>query len=265
MNTRIHSEERPVSLLKTRKSSLQIENISRRLTFFVILMIGLLGGIIFLSYHGLKKRFYNIDRSGDIKVQELSQDIESKYERLTVKYKKLEKSLDGIKKLFQTKVEPINQTIRSLEAKSAQTTKSLAKLNKHINQTLKKNHTQLMQLEEHFKTLEVKLTEKLTTFGTVFKGVNTEVKTLRTDITNLGQSKVEQKFFDRILKKQQLEYRQEMELIIGNLSNKQKSIDSILKTIRDMEKMFKDQKTVTKPTPLNKIPPPGKFIEQDIE
>ena len=113
-------EDRPDSIFQEEMENLRLEKLNRRINFISIFIPILMVLILVYGYLEIKKKFVKADDSGAQKVQVLATELESKFSSLSLKYAKLEESLN---KSFS----PINEIFLEFEKTATALKKDLEK------------------------------------------------------------------------------------------------------------------------------------------
>ena len=78
------------SLFAEERSDLRLEKLTQKVTIISILLPVLIGVILVISYLDIKSRVTTVQDTGESGVQSLSQNLESRFSSLSVKFAALE-------------------------------------------------------------------------------------------------------------------------------------------------------------------------------
>ena len=280
-------EESPDSLFQEEITERRVDKLSQRLTLIAILIPCLVCIMLFAAYLDVKKRFINVEGSGEKEVLNLSKNIESSYSSLSVQFAKLdetlrtrvsdiEKAVDSMKNDLGRTDSSLANTVKSIQSSKAGK-KDLARAVTKINKKFVPIREDLKKIVTYIQQLEANLKQDVENLAGSVKQANSNIKNLETEVSTLSTAKIDQKAFELALKVEQKSYLQKLNQTSKDLEDK---IASTQKKITDLERLLKliEEKQATKPLvpapPQQKAekpaekptpPPPGKIIEQDIE
>jgi chromosome segregation ATPase len=155
-------EDRPDSIFQEEMENLRLDKLNRRITFVSIFVPILMVLIMTYGYLEIKKKFVRSDNSGAEKVQILATDLESKFSSLSLKYAKLEESLNN-------SISPINEIFLEFEKSTTGLKKDLQKLDQSV-----------VDLETE-KAGKKALTDLLTAVGSKLGPLRADIKKNSTD------------------------------------------------------------------------------------
>lgn len=155
-------EDRPDSIFQEEMENLRLDKLNRRITFVSIFVPILMALIVTYGYLEIKKKFVRSDNSGAEKVQILASDLESKFSSLSLKFAKIEESLNN-------SISPINEIFLEFEKSTTGLKKDLQKLDQSI-----------VDLEAE-KAGKKELTDVLTAMGSKLGPLRADIKKNSTD------------------------------------------------------------------------------------
>jgi chromosome segregation ATPase len=150
------------ALFAEERSDLRLEKLTQKVTIISILLPVLIGVILIISYLDIKTRVSTVQDTGESGVQSLSQNLESRFSSLSVKYAALEEA-------FKQKNKQMDKAQLSLQKRLKEAEKSVRWLNK---------------IKAGKKALE----EKRATLDTRLGAIKTDLQTLDSNLSSLDQS-----------------------------------------------------------------------------
>jgi chromosome segregation ATPase len=150
------------ALFAEERSDLRLEKLTQKVTIISILLPVLIGVILIISYLDIKTRVSTVQDTGESGVQSLSQNLESRFSSLSVKYAALEEA-------FNQKNKQMDKAQLSLQKRLKEAEKSVRWLNK---------------IKAGKKTLE----EKRATLDTRLGAIKTDLQTLDSNLSSLDQA-----------------------------------------------------------------------------
>lgn len=264
---------------------LKIEKLHKRITRISIIIPCLVVIIVLAGYFDLKSTLSSVNTKGNVGVQTLSKELESRFSSLSIKEAKLEETLN--KKIADLEkstaslqkatkeAETAIRYIREARIKDNENTESA--LN-NIQKTLASIPKDLEKISSDLKAFEKTSSTKLTAFSQFMDTMKNDLSTIHSEISSLKSSKA-----DRAdLKDQQKVYQLAMRQLTANLEERIKSIENMLKELgrvnapakkqsqTNPEKTLSSNQTETAPVPGSSspqktdVPKPGAIIEEDI-
>ncbi len=135
MNTSEHTDfkmsmddEHPDSEIQSQREDSRIDRLNNKITFISILIPCLIVIVIIFVYMDITKRVIKAQDTGTIKVENLSQDLESRLSSIVNNNKALTESLDKKESQLADKLTKAQKQIKSLEARKRKVDKSLSKI-----------------------------------------------------------------------------------------------------------------------------------------
>jgi chromosome segregation ATPase len=283
-------DESPDSQFQEEIDNLSSERLNKRITRISIIIFCLMGAIILAGYFGIKKSLSIINTTGDMEVQTLSKNIESRFSSLSVNQAKLEEAMS--KKFI-----PLEKTTASLQAglKDVSTAikyiRSARKADNNktktsiaaVEKTLETIPKDLEKIVSSLKKVDQKYSKELSGLLKTVTTIKNDFKKIETDISSLSSEKVDEEALDTALKTQLTAYMNAINQLTSNLEDKIKSLEKMVKEIEKLETVNKRQKQtapsnttpskspVSKQVPAEKsakdtiTPQPGTIVEQNIE
>jgi len=265
---------------KTKKEikDIRAEKPGRRIILISILIACLLGILLFIAYSDIKKRVSATNYTGAQNVQNLTQNLESRFSSLSVQYAKiedslakkilsLEKSMASLK-VHLDKSEKTLKTIKATKADKKEMKSSIA----GIKRTAAPVQKDIKSISAKIKIMEKKFRQELDGLS---KTLNKEKKELRSDISTLSTVKINKKEFDLEIEKERKIYQKELSKITRELEKKTESLQMEIRRLKSIQKISEKKKQIEPQKPdtsgrqapksESKVPvQPGTIVEQDI-
>ena len=261
------------------------EKLNKRITRISIIIPCLVIVIILVAYFDLKRNLSSMNTMGNMGVQSLSQELESRFSSLSIKEANLEESTGK-------KIGNLEKTIASLQAEAKAATTAIKYIRSarksDINNTENAINTiekkldsipkDLNKISSDMKRLDQSLTEKLTDISQFINRSKNDLQKINSDISSLKSSKAD----ITALKDQQKVYQLALRQLTSNLEDRVTSLENMLKKLEKMKAPANKQSkaksrsgvsstqtsTVSSPnaqsSPKTDMPKPGTIIEQDL-
>ena len=150
------------SLFAEERSDLRLEKLTQKVTIISILLPVLIGVILVISYLDIKSRVTTVQDTGESGVQSLSQNLESRFSSLSVKFAALEEA-------FNQKSEKMDKGNLALQKRVKEAEKSVRWLNK-------------------IKAAKKIFEQKSTDIDTRLEAIKTDLQTLDSNLNSLDLS-----------------------------------------------------------------------------
>lgn len=150
------------SLFAEERSDLKLEKLTQKVTIISIILPVLIGVFLIISYLDIKSRVTTVQDTGESGVQSLSQNLESRFSSLSVKFAALEEA-------FNQKIEKMDKGNLALQKRVKEAEKSVRWLNK---------------IKAAKKTFE----QKSTDIDTRLEAIKTDLQTFDSNLNSLDQS-----------------------------------------------------------------------------
>jgi len=150
------------SLYAEERNDLKLEKLTQKVTIISILIPVLIGVILVISYLDIKSRVSTVQDTGESGVQSLSQNLESRFSSLSLKFAQLEES-------FGKQIEKAAKTQQTLQKKLIEAEKSIRWLGK---------------IKASKKTFE----QKNADLETGLAAIRTDLQTLDSNLSSLDES-----------------------------------------------------------------------------
>jgi DNA repair exonuclease SbcCD ATPase subunit len=263
----------------------KVEKLHKRITRISIIIPCLVLIIILAAYFDLKKKLSSVNTIGNMGVQTLSKELESRFSSLSIKQANLEETLGK-------KIADLEKTAASLQKATKEATTAIryirearkkdnnntANAIKEIEKTLVSIPKDLEKMSSDLKAIEKTSSAKLVIFSQFMDSTKNDFQTIHSEISTLKSSKADR----TALKDQQKVYQLAMRQLTTNLEDRIKSVENMLKEWKKVNAPAKKQ-SQTKPEksmPYSKTkttsasgsssskeagtPKPDSIIEQDL-
>ncbi len=263
----------------------KVEKLNKRVTRISIIIPCLMVIIILAAYFDLRKNLSSLNTIGNMGVQSLSKELESRFSSLSIKQANLEEST-------AKKIGELQKTIASLQAETKEATTAIRYIrsarksdNKHtesainaIDKKLDLFPKDLNKISSDVKKLEQSLTEQLTSISKFINSSKNDLQKINSDISSLKSSKADR----TALKDQQKVYQLALRQMSKNLEDRLSSLENMVKKLDKTKTPAKKQSKAkpgsavsstqtstesspnTQSSPKSGIPKPGTIIEQDL-
>lgn len=259
---------------------LKFKKLNRRINRISIILPCLIGIILVAAYFDLRENLSSVNIKGNMGVQTLSKELESRFSSLSIKEANLEETLNKKIAALETSTKEAAQAIRYIRTARKADNKQTEDAIKKIETTLDSIPKELNKISSDLKKLDQTFTEKLTTFSQFVSSSKNDLLEIRSDISSLKSTKVDR----AALKDQQKVYQLALRQSTTQLEDRIKTIEKMLKELGkvkapssnkqsqiESEKALSTIRTETKSTPVSSSPKetdnpkPGTIVEQDIE
>jgi chromosome segregation ATPase len=263
----------------------KVEKLNKRITRISIIIPCLVIIIIVAAYFDLKKNLSSMNTMGNMGVQSLSKELESRFSSLSIKEANLEESTGK-------KIASLEKTIASLQAETKETTTAIKYIRSARNSDNKNTESAINAIEKKLdsipkdlnkissdmKKLEQSLTEKLANISQFINNSKNDLQKINSDISSLKSLKADR----TALNDQQKVYQLALRQLTSNLEDRITSIETMLKKLEKVKTPAKKQSqskpekavsstqtnTASSPNAISSpkidIPKPGTIIEQDL-
>ena len=264
--------------IKVEKLNKRITRISSNIPCLVII-------IILAAYLDLKKNLTSMNIMGNMGVQSLSKELESRFSSLSIKEANFEeatgKQIANLEKTIasvQTETKEATTAIKYIRSARKSDNKNTENAIHTIEKKLDSIPKDLNKVSLEVKKLEKSLTEKLADISQFINNSKNDLQKINSDISSLKSLKADR----TSLKDQQQVYQLALRQLTSNLEDRITAIENILKKLEKAkppakkqsrakpEKAVSSRQTNTKSSPKTLSPPktdtlkPGTIIEQDV-
>jgi len=230
----------------------KIEKLHKRITRISIIIPCLVVLIILAGYFDLKKNLSSINTEGNMGVQTLSKELESKFSSLSIKEAKIEETLDK-------KIEALEKATSSLQASSKEADTAIRYIRsaaiRYIRSARKKDNesseSAIQQIENKLASIVKDLDKissdlnamdktfsaKLAILSQSTDSSKNALQTIRSDISSIKSSKADL----TALKDQQKVYQLALRQLTSSLEDRIKSVEKRLNELKKVQTSSKKQ------------------------
>ncbi len=226
----------------------RIDRLSRRITVISLFITVLMLAVIALGYWNIRNQFMQARTSETTKLEEISKSLESRFAVLSEKFAKFDESMTE-------KVFPMDEIFLTLESTNASLKDQLAKNRESIKKistakveqkaletalaTVKKS-LQLIQrdigtLGHRVKALDDKFTAEQEKLRAALEKQSAGENTLREELTGLLSKKPDRDVLESGLREQEKAFQSSIDVLMDNLKDKQRQLDSLRGHFRNLE------------------------------
>lgn len=236
------------------------------MTMITILIPILLVVVLVIAYLDIKKRVIQTEDTGQLTAENLTKDLESRFENLTMAQRVIEENLARLKDQSDQSVAKVQINLKKLDDRLKSTGKRMVsqKTMKATTDKLDQNVANVAQSIEELKLQLGQLSESLQPRFTHLENALAENKTqmdqLYQKLSALDQNKIDKAALDLALKLEVLKINRAYKAQIEDLQSKIKSIE---RKVASPAPTAAPQKPVAAP-PSSPTPSSGKLEEQTI-
>ena len=252
----------------------RVEKLSHRVTIITILLPVLIGVVFYIAYRNVTSRVSQTQDTGSMEIQNLSTQLQDKFDEISSKYGELEASLtqklaslEKVDKAMKANLKKAENTVSKINATKADKKDqkdAIAKIDTALN-PIRKEVKDLSTMRNDLKTLSAELQsldtdvqQKLTTMSTNVDKALQNLATIQSDMSAMSNKKLDKDAMQLELLKAKKNYQKELDLTKAALD---KRLTSILRKIRDLEKIA--QAPLASPKPSG--PGSANIVEQEIK
>lgn len=256
----------------------RVEKLSHRVTIISILIPCLIGAIFYITYRDITSRVSQSQDTGAMEIQNLSTQLEEKFEALSKKSGDLETALaqklaelakvDKAMKANLKRAESTAKKINASKVDKKEQQVAIAKFDTALKPirkeliTLAPMRNDLNALASELRTLDKNLAQQLSAYSAKMDKALKELTQIQTDISNLANQKLDNDSLQLELLKAKKGYQKELDLAQTAINKK---LASIFKKIKDLEKIIQAPLATPKSSRQSVSPGSGKIVEQEIK
>ena len=278
-------DETPEFQVQEDLDDLKFEKLHKRITRISIIIPLLVVVIILIAYFDLKKNLSNINTEGNMGVQTLSKELESRFSSLSIKEANLEETLGkkiaALEKAtasLETATKEATTAIKYIRSARKQDNENTESAIQNIEKTLASIPKDLEKISSELRAMDKTSSAKLVIFSQFMDSSKNDLQTIRSEISSLKSSKADL----TALKDQQKVYQLALRQLTTSLEDRIKSVEKMLNELGKVQTSPKKQ-SQTKPEKSNssiqvetksapdasfpketETPKPGTIIEQDL-
>ena len=222
----------------------KIEKLHKRITRISIIIPCLVVLIILAGYFDLKKNLSSINTEGNMGVQTLSKELESKFSSLSIKEAKIEETLDK-------KIEALEKATSSLQASSKEADTAIRYIRSARKKDNESTESAIQQIENKMASIVKDLDKissdlnamdktfsaKLAILSQSTDSSKNALQTIRSDISSIKSSKADL----TALKDQQKVYQLALRQLTSSLEERIKSVEKRLNELKKVQTSSKKQ------------------------
>ncbi|HSQ84071.1 MAG TPA: hypothetical protein VLM43_05035 [Desulfobacterales bacterium] len=222
----------------------KIEKLHKRITRISIIIPCLVVLIILAGYFDLKKNLSSINTEGNMGVQTLSKELESKFSSLSIKEAKIEETLDK-------KIEALEKATSSLQASSKEADTAIRYIRSARKTDNESSESAIQQIENKLASIVKDLDKissdlnamdktfsaKLAILSQSTDSSKNALQTIRSDISSIKSSKADL----TALKDQQKVYQLALRQLTSSLEDRIKSVEKRLNELKKVQTSSKKQ------------------------
>jgi len=278
---KFNGEDEPESeqtLYQDEAKDRRVEKLSHRVTIISILIPVLIGVVFYIAYRDITSRVSQSQDTEAMEIQNLSTQLQDKFDELSTKYGQLEASLvqklaalekvDKAMKANLKKAENTASKINATKADKKDQQDAIAKIDTALSpirmelKDLSTLRNDLKAVTAELQSLDTDVQQKLTTISAnVDKSLQNLTK-IQSDMSALSNQKLDKDALQLELLKAKKSYQRELELTKAALD---KRLSSILRKIRDLEKIAQAPLAVPKPSGGTRSAGSANIVEQEIK
>jgi chromosome segregation ATPase len=263
----------------------RVEKLSHRVTIISILIPVLIGVVFYISFRDITSRVSQSQDTGAMEIQNLSTQLEENFAALSVKYGDLEAALtqklaalEKVDKAMKNNLKKAEDTVAKINATKAtkkDQQNAIAKIDKGLNpirqelKALKSVTTELQtrdnDLKQQLSMLSANTDKTLKELGTIPKElavIQKELTAIQTDLASLSSRKLNKDALQLELLKARKNFQRDLELTKSTID---KRLASMLRKIKDLEKLARAPLSSSRPTGQTVSPGSGGIVEQEIK
>jgi chromosome segregation ATPase len=263
----------------------KVEKLNKRITRISIIIPCLILIILLAAYFDLRSNLTRTNAMGNMGVQSLSKELESRFSSLSIKEANFEESTGkSIAKLekeiasLQAETKEATTAIRYIRSARISDNKNTESAILAIEKKLDSIPKELNKISSNMKKIEQSLAEKLETISQFVNSSKNDLQKINSDISSLKSLKADR----TALQDQQQVYQLALRQVTSNLEVRITNIENMLKKLEKAktpakkqsraksEKSVSSTQTDTKSSPnaisspKTDTPKPGTIIEQDL-
>ena len=256
----------------------RVEKLSHRVTIISILIPVLIGVVFYIAYRDITSRVSQSQDTEAMEIQNLSTQLQDKFDELSTKYGQLEASLvqklaalEKVDKAMKANLKKAENTVSKINATKADKKDqqdAIAKIDTALSpirkelKDLSTMRNDLKAVTAELQSLDTDVQQKLITISAnVDKSLQNLTK-IQSDMSALSNQKLDKDALQLELLKAKKSYQRELELTKAALD---KRLSSILRKIRDLEKIAQAPLAVPKPSGRTSSRGSANIVEQEIK
>jgi len=265
------TEEHP--LYQSEMDEQRIDKLGQRMTQVAVILLCLIAAAMAAAYFDVRKKLQRFESSGTMRVQDLSEDLDSSFSSLSVQVAKLEEALNSQIASLQTMNADMEQRIKKL-VRADKSLRSVKVSKKTLTSEMQKIEAAMGGLQEELAATSGELQEykaeqlaQLNILSATIADATAGINALEATMADLNSLREDVKKFETTVRNERKIYRTALEDLEADMGAR------ILALEKRLSRMTPS--TVAPPTPPAtppaaapsppSTPAPGQIVEQDIK
>ena len=256
----------------------RVEKLSHRVTIISILIPVLIGVVFYIAYRDITSRVSQSQDTGSMEIQNLSSQLQDKFDEISSKYGELEASLtqklvdlEKVDKAMKTNLKKAEATVSKINATKADKKDQqdvIAKIETSLNPIRKElkdiatMRNDLKALTTELQSMDTDMQQKLIKTSANLDKTLQNLTKIQSDISTLSNQKLDKDALQLELLKAKKSYQKELDLTKAALD---KRLTSILRKIKNLEKIAQAPLAIPKTSGGTSSPGSGNIVEQEIK
>lgn len=228
----------------------RVEKLGHRVTIISILIPVLIGVVFYIAYRDITSRVSQTQDTGNMEIQNLSTQLQDKFNEISSKYGELEASLtqklaslEKVDKAMKANLKKAEATVSKINATKADKKDqqdAIAKIDTALNpirqelKVLSTMRNDIKTLKADLQSLDADVQQKLTVMSANVDKTLQNITGMQSDMSALSNQKLDKDALQLELLKAKKSYQKDLDLTKATLD---KRLSSILRKVRDLEKM----------------------------
>ena len=228
----------------------RVEKLGHRVTIISILIPVLIGVVFYIAYRDITSRVSQTQDTGNMEIQNLSTQLQDKFNEISSKYGELEASLtqklaslEKVDKAMKANLKKAEATVSKINATKADKKDqqdAIAKIDTALNpirqelKVLSTMRNDIKTLKADLQSLDADVQQKLTVMSANVDKTLQNITGMQSDMSALSNQKLDRDALQLELLKAKKSYQKDLDLTKAALD---KRLSSILRKVRDLEKM----------------------------
>ncbi len=256
----------------------RVEKLSHRVTIISIFIPVLIGVVFYIAYRDITSRVSQSQDTGSMEIQNLSSQLQDKFDEISSKYGELEASmiqklaaLEKVDKAMNANLKKAEDTVSKInitKADKKEQQDAIAKIDTALS-PIRKELKDLSAMRNNLKTLTVELQsldtdvqQKLSSISAKADRTLQNLTKIQSDMSALSDQKLDKDALQLELLKAKKSYQKELDLTKAALD---KRLTSILRKIKDLEKIAQAPLAAPKSSGGTGSAGSANIVEQEIK
>jgi DNA repair exonuclease SbcCD ATPase subunit len=250
----------------------RVEKLGHRVTIISVLIPVIIGAVFYIAYRDISSRVSQSQDTGAMEIQNLSAQLQEKYDALAAKYTDLEASLEKMDKSIKASLQQAEDTVNKIsttkadkkdaEDAIAKIDTALAPIQKELD-ALTPLRSELNVVTAELASLDKNLQQQMVTLSANVDKASKDLTQIRSEISNLSENKLNRDDLELELLKARKSYQRDLDLTKTTID---KRLDAVLAKIKDLEKAVQAPLSAPKSSGGGASQKPvGSIVEQEIK